>query len=129
MTNYETIMILKASLTDEEAGRVVAKVRGIIEKGGGEIAKVEPWGKKKLAYEVRKEKKGLYVFVRFRGPASLVAELERQYRLEDTIIKFLTVKCDPKLLADEIARESAAAGHSATPTPAAVGVGAATAAE
>jgi len=128
MTNYETIRILKASLTDEEVGRVVAKVRGIIEKGGGEIAKVEPWGKKKLAYEVRKEKKGLYVFVQFRGPASLVAELERQYRLsEDTIIKFLTVKCNPKLLADEIARESAAAGHSAT--PAAVGVGAATAAE
>jgi small subunit ribosomal protein S6 len=117
MSVYETIFIVKTSATDEEAATLIAKVRAVIEKHGGEVMKVENWGKKKLAYEVRKEKKGTYVFYRFRGPGSLVAELERQYRVEDAIIKFLTVKCDPKLLAEEMAREhaaspSSAAGHS-----------------
>ncbi len=126
MTVYETIVILKTSLTDDEIGKVIAKVRGILEKGGGEVLKTENWGKKKLAYEVRKEKKGTYVFFRFRGAGGLVAELERQYRLDDSIIKFLTVTCDPKLLAEEAAREAAAAAHSASAAHAAVGAAAAT---
>ncbi|MFZ5875198.1 MAG: 30S ribosomal protein S6 [Nitrospirota bacterium] len=109
MTVYETIFIVKTSLTDEELSGLVAKIRGVIEKHGGEILKTENWGKKKLAYEVRKEKKGAYVFFRFRGPGGLVSELERQYRVEDAVIKFLTIKCDPKLLAEELARETAAA--------------------
>jgi small subunit ribosomal protein S6 len=108
MAVYETIFIVKTSVSDEELTALVAKIRGVIEKHSGEILKVENWGKKKLAYEVRKEKKGTYVFYRFRGAGSVVSELERQYRVEDAIIKFITVKCDPKLLAEEMARESAA---------------------
>ena len=122
MTVYETICIIKTTLTDEEMGKLIAKVRGFIEKAGGEILKMENWGKKKMAYEVRKEKKGAYVFFRFRGPSPVVSELERQYRLEDAIIKFLTIKCDPKMLAEEMAREGAAAGHAALPAPVAVAV-------
>ena len=60
MSVYETIFILKPSLTDEDAAKVVAKMRAVVEKGGGEILKTENWGKKKMAYEVRKEKKGAY---------------------------------------------------------------------
>lgn len=119
MTVYETIFILKTSLTDDEMGKVIAKMRGVLEKGGAELLKVENWGKKKMAYEVRKEKKGAYVFFRFRGAGALVSELERQYRLEDSIIKFLTIKCDPKLLEDEMARERAA-GQAASQPPVAV---------
>lgn len=107
MAVYETIFIVKTSVSEEELAALVAKVRGVIEKHSGEVLKVENWGKKKLAYEVRKEKKGTYVFYRFRGPGSVVSELERQYRVEDAIIKFLTVKCDPKMLEEETARESA----------------------
>lgn len=121
MTVYETIFIMKTSLTDDEMGKVVTKMRGVLEKGGAELLKVENWGKKKMAYEVRKEKKGAYVFLRFQGRGSLVAELERQYRLDDSIIKFLTIKCDPKLLEEEIARERAAASQTASsPGPVAV---------
>jgi small subunit ribosomal protein S6 len=115
---YETIFIVKTSATDEELAALTEKVRGVIEKNGGEILKAENWGKKKLAYEVRKEKKGTYVFFRFRGSGSLVSELERQYRVEDAVIKFLTVKCNPKLLAEELARESAM-GHAAAGSSAA----------
>lgn len=118
MTVYETIFIVKTSLTDEELSGLVGKIRGVIEKHGGEILKSENWGKKKLAYEVRKEKKGAYVFFRFRGAGSVLSELERQYRVEDAVIKFLTVKCDPKLLADEMAREAAAAHAAAAPAAA-----------
>jgi small subunit ribosomal protein S6 len=117
MTVYETICIVKTSVSDDELSTLIAKIRGVIEKHGGEVLKVENWGKKKLAYEVRKEKKGTYVLQRFRGPGSVIAELERQYRVEDTIIKFLTVTCDAKLLAEEMARESAAAQAAAVPAP------------
>lgn len=119
MTVYETIFITKPSLSDDELSGVVGKVRGVIEKHGGEILKTENWGKKKLAYEVRKEKKGAYVFLRFQGPWWVVAELERQYRVEDTVIKFMTIKCDPKLLAEELAREAAPA-HAVAGSPVAV---------
>jgi small subunit ribosomal protein S6 len=119
MTVYETIFIAKPSLSDDELSGVVGKVRGVIEKHGGEILKTENWGKKKLAYEVRKEKKGAYVFLRFQGPGGVVAELERQYRVEDTVIKFMTIKCDPKLLAEELAREAAPA-HAVAGSPVAV---------
>jgi len=120
MSVYETIFIVKTSLTDEDAAKLVVKMRGVIEKGGGEILKSENWGKKKMAYEVRKEKKGAYFFFRFRGSRTLVAELEHQYRLEDGIIKFLTVKCDAKLLAEEMAREAAAAHAGASNSTTAV---------
>lgn len=109
MKVYETICIVKTSVSDDELSTLIAKIRGVIEKQGGEVLKVENWGKKKLAYEVHKEKKGTYILQRFRGPGSVVAELERQYRVEDTVIKFLIVACDVKLLAEEMARESAGA--------------------
>jgi len=108
MVVYETIFIAKTSVSEEELTALVAKVRGVIEKHDGQVLRFENWGKKKLAYEVRKEKKGTYLFYRFGGPGSVVSELERQYRVEDAIIKFLIVKCDPKLLAEEMAREKAA---------------------
>jgi small subunit ribosomal protein S6 len=117
MTVYETICIVKTSVSDDEVSTLIAKIRGVIEKHGGEVLKVENWGKKKLAYEVRKEKKGTYVLQRFRGPGPVIAELERQYRVEDAIIKFLTVTCDTRLLAEEMARERASAQAATVSAP------------
>ena len=58
MNAYETIFIVKSSLADEEIAKVMEKIKGVVLRGGGEVAVMENWGKKKLAYEVRKEKKG-----------------------------------------------------------------------
>jgi len=99
MNFYETIFISRPSLLDEEVNKITEKVKGIIEQGGGTVMKIENWGKKKLAYEVQKEKKGAYVFLFFQSPGKVISELERAYRLDDSIMKFLTVRLTKKDLA------------------------------
>lgn len=91
-SNYESIFIIKPTLSDEETEKVIQKMRDIITSGGGEVVNVENWGKKKLAYEIKKHKKGHYVLFHFKGEGPILKELERNYRLSDSIIKFLTVK-------------------------------------
>ncbi|MCI0530170.1 MAG: 30S ribosomal protein S6 [Nitrospira sp.] len=99
MNFYESIFIARPSLLDEEIAKINEKVKGIIEQAGGTVQKIENWGKKKLAYEVQKEKKGTYVFLFFQSDGKIISELERAYRLDDGIMKFLTVKLDKKDLA------------------------------
>jgi small subunit ribosomal protein S6 len=89
---YESIFILRPSLTDEDSQKVLEKVKSIVEKSGGSIERLENWGKKKLAYEITGEKKGIYVQLQFQGGGTAVTELERVFRLDDAIVKFLTVK-------------------------------------
>jgi small subunit ribosomal protein S6 len=105
MNYYESIFIAKPSLLDEEVGKMTEKVKGLIEQGGGTVLRVENWGKKKLAYEVQKEKKGSYVFFFFQSDGKVLSELVRAYRLDDAILKFLTVKLTKK---DLLQREAAA---------------------
>lgn len=96
MNSYESIFILKPSLADADVEKTVERIKGVIQKGGGEAIHVENWGKKKLSYEVRKEKRGTYILINFKGVGAIVAELERHYRLDESIIKFITFKLDNK---------------------------------
>lgn len=89
---YESIFILRPSLTDEDAQKVLEKVKTTVEKSGGTVERLESWGKKKLAYEIAREKKGVYVQMQFQGGGAAVIELERVFRLDDAIVKFLTVR-------------------------------------
>ncbi len=95
MNTYESIFILKPTLNEEDVQKVIGKLEGIV-KQGGELIATENWGKKRLAYEVMKEKKGIYILLRFRGKGDLITELEKNYRFDDNVIKFLTVKLDKK---------------------------------
>ena len=95
---YESIFIINANQTDEEIANVIKKMQDVVAKQGGEMIKFEDWGKKKLAYEVKRERKGTYVYFYFRAPNITVGELERSYRLEDSIIKFLTVHLKKELV-------------------------------
>ena len=95
MNTYESIFILRSTLNDEDVQKTVNKIEGVV-KQGGELIATENWGKKRLAYEVMKEKKGIYVLLRFRAKGDLVSEIERNYRIDDNVIKFLTVKLDKK---------------------------------
>ncbi len=95
MNIYESIFILKPSISDEDVQKTIVKMEGIV-KQGAEIIATENWGKKKLAYEVAKEKRGVYVLLRFQGKGDIISELERNYRIDDNVIKFLTVKLDKK---------------------------------
>jgi small subunit ribosomal protein S6 len=98
MELYESLFIIRASVSDQETTALIEKMKAVAEKTGAQFIKSENWGKKKLAYEVKRERKGTYVYFYFRAPNITVGELERSYRLEDTIIKFLTVHLKKELV-------------------------------
>ena len=89
---YESLFIIRPSLPDEDVLKVHEKAKATVEKSGGSVERLENWGKKKLAYEVKQEKKGVYAQLVYRGNGPVVEELERFFRLDDAVIKFLTVK-------------------------------------
>ena len=104
MQLYESIFVVRPSLSDEDTHKVIEKMKGVVEKSGATLLKSENWGKRKLAYEVKRERKGTFVYHHFRSEGSVIGELERSYRLEDSVIKFLTVRLDqeaPPKAADE----------------------------
>ncbi len=92
---YEMIFIIKPTLADEEVTKTIDKVKTTVERSSGEIILLENMGRKKLAYDVKKEKKGIYILMHFKGKGNLVFDVERTCRLDDTIMKFLTVKVNP----------------------------------
>lgn len=94
MPLYESIVIVRPSLSDEETAKVVEKMKGVLDKSGATVLKCENWGKRKLAYEVKRERKGFFVFFNYQAPGTVVGALERSCRIEDAVIKFLTVRVD-----------------------------------
>ena len=88
---YETIYILRPDIDADTADKVQARVAEVVARELGKLVKVEAWGRRKLAYPVAKHKKGVYVFVRYVGKGGLVSELERNLKLQDSVLKFQTV--------------------------------------
>jgi len=101
MRKYETIFILDPDLGEEQALSVIEKVKGIITQTNGEILKVEDWGKRKLAYEVKKKPKGHYILIHFLGSPALLSELERNFRVMDAVIKFQSVRLGERQTSSE----------------------------
>jgi len=93
---YESIFILRSSLADEEIPKILEKVKATAEKAGGVVEHLASWGKKKLAYEIKQEKKGVYVQFNYRGNGAVVSEVERLFRLDAAMLKFMTVKIDER---------------------------------
>jgi small subunit ribosomal protein S6 len=91
---YESAVIINAALEDEQIDSVISRIKDTIVNNGGEIREIENWGRKRLAYMVKKSKIGYYVFFRFNAPSSIVSKLERTYVLDEHILRFLTVKLD-----------------------------------
>jgi len=96
MNLYEKIIILDANLEDTAADETVGKIRDIIINQGGEILKTEKLGRRKLAYELNKHQKGNYILLLFKSPPPTIAELEKQCRIMDTVIKFMVIKLTKK---------------------------------
>ena len=91
-TEYETIYVVKPELPEDALSALNEKIQGIISKNEGETLTFDDWGKRKLAYPIQKNSKGHYIYLNYVGPSSLVAELERHLRIEDNLLRFLTVK-------------------------------------
>jgi small subunit ribosomal protein S6 len=127
MREYELLFIVNPECEDDRLKEVIEKFTGIVTRDGGEILKVEEWGRQKLAYEIGKFSKGSYVLLGFAGGTTLASELERNLRLDEQILKFLTVKLsdqvDPEKRRIEIAAarvkavEQAARDAAAGPRP------------
>jgi small subunit ribosomal protein S6 len=91
--DYEAIYILRPDIDAETASKVAGRVTEVIAREAGVLTKVESWGRRKIAYPVRKYYKGIYVYVRFLGSGGLVAEFERNLRMQkDAVLKFQTIK-------------------------------------
>ena len=91
---YETVYILRPNTPNEGVAEVNARVKGIIEGMGGKVLKVDNWGKRRLAYEVAKERKGIYLYWQYLAQPGVVEETERNLRMLDAVIRYLTVKID-----------------------------------
>jgi small subunit ribosomal protein S6 len=107
MELYESLFIIRPSVSDEETNALIEKMKGVAGRTGAQFIRAENLGKKKLAYEVRRERKGTYAYFYFRAPNHTVGELERAYRLEDNIIKFLTVHHEKELVPRRSSESSA----------------------
>jgi small subunit ribosomal protein S6 len=96
MNTYENIVILNAALPDEEINTTISKIKDIIVNAGGEVLKVDQWGRKKLAYEIGKQAKGFYVLLIYKTPPETIKKLEELYKVFDPVIKFMVIKLGPK---------------------------------
>ena len=94
MNKYELAVVVNAKLDDEAKNAVVDKVKALIERFGGQIAEVDDWGKKKLAYEIEKMSEGFYYFIRFEAESTAPAEIEKRIRILDGVIRYLCVRND-----------------------------------
>ena len=93
MNKYESVVIINPSVAEEKIKELSQKFTDII-NSDGKVEKVEELGKKKLAYEVKKNKEGYYIVINFEANPTLIAELERNYRIIDEVIKFITIKAE-----------------------------------
>jgi len=110
VTKYETVYIVEPNLDEAKAQEFADKVSGWIRDLGGEIVEVQKWGKRRLAYEIRKRRDGVYTMLVWNGGATMVTELERRLRLEEDVMRALTtVHVPPELWQGVPEAEAAAA--------------------
>lgn len=92
MNNYETLYVLKPTLTDEETAENIAKIEAILVREGAEILATNKMGIRKLAYPVAKNERGVYTIVYFKAEGTVINELERNLKFNEEVIKYLTVR-------------------------------------
>jgi small subunit ribosomal protein S6 len=92
MYDYETLTVLHPDLGEAGSKDMAGRLRGILEAGRAEIKKVDEWGMRELAYSIRKQRRGIYVLLEYKAEPQAVAELERQLKLNDQVLRFITVR-------------------------------------
>ncbi len=100
MRRYETIYILRPTLSEDEINSIIEGTNAILGTDAGQIITLDKWGLRKLAYLIKKESQGYYVFCDYATSPANVSEMERKFRIDDNVMKYMTVK-----LADSITEE------------------------
>ncbi len=96
MNKYELALVVSAKIEDDARAAVVEKAKEYITRAGGTVTEVEETGKKKLAYEIQKMSEAYYYFIQFEAASSAPAEVERDVRIMDHVLRFLCVRKDEK---------------------------------
>ncbi len=107
MRRYETICIIKPGVSEEDINVIVDRTTETIVNDGGHIVNIDKWGLKKLAYIIKKENQGYYVYIEYAGMPDSVSEIERIFRIDDKILKYMTVKTQETFIADAPVEETA----------------------
>lgn len=115
MRRYETIFIVRPNAGESETTEVIDKATAIVDNTGGTVIKVDKWGLKKLAYLIKKETQGYYVYIDYAGQPASVAEMERIFRIDDRVLKYMTVKLSDSCDSEELSAALAAAATTAMP--------------
>ncbi|MCD4722347.1 MAG: 30S ribosomal protein S6 [Desulfobacula sp.] len=105
MRKYETVFISDPDLKDQARLDLFDKVRNIIAKENGILLDFDEWGNKKLAYEIKKKLRGHYVCVTYGGTGELIKELERNFRLSDEVLKFMTLLLSDNVTVEQLEKE------------------------
>jgi small subunit ribosomal protein S6 len=92
LREYETIFLIRPDLAEDLVDKIVERMRGIVQRDGGKVIKVENWGKKKTAYEVKKHLRAIFIRFDYLGGPGAVAEFERNLRMTDDVLKYQSVK-------------------------------------
>ena len=106
MRKYETVIISDPDLQDQTRTELFDKIRNIVTRENGILLDVDEWGSKKLAYEIKKKLRGHYVCMTYGGTGDLVKELERNLRLSDDIMKFMTILLSDSVTAESLEKEA-----------------------
>jgi len=96
MNIYESIIIFDSSLSDEAHEAAITRIKSLITDSGGEVLKVDNWGRRKLAYAINKHSKGIYTLLLFKCPSSTIKQLEGFYKVFDPVIKYMVIKLEKK---------------------------------
>ena len=91
---YELVMVINPKLEEEALEAVIAKYSNLVTNNGGEIIKLDRWGKRRLAYEINHITEGFYTLMKFSGPSTISQEMERQFGISDDVIRHLIVRDD-----------------------------------
>lgn len=94
MRNYELMYVVKPDLDEENLAAVIDKFSTLIAGNGGEVVSVDKWGKRRLAYEIKDYREGIYVLVNFKGEAGTARELDRVFKITDGILRFMIILKD-----------------------------------
>lgn len=109
MRRYETIAIIDPDLSEDDRSSLLTRIKDIITEQDGVMITEDLWGTKKLAYEIKKKPRGYYARYDYCGMGPLVDELERSFRIDDRVMKYLTVQLDPDADVEQLQAELAAA--------------------
>lgn len=103
---YESTFIIDAHLSTDEIEKIVSKYTDVIEKHQGKIKLIDRWGKRRLAYEISKKQYGYYVYVRFEAEGTVVAALEKDFKLDEMILRYLVLRIPKIVIKDELNKKT-----------------------